>query len=84
VSVDGDSVSAGGLLTPTRQLVLAWAQHLPYELGLIDIRRGGHDYEVQAPVEWVARTQVRVASQARTVRGAELPICRWVTRALRR
>ncbi|MFI5208373.1 MAG: DUF4932 domain-containing protein, partial [Gemmatimonadales bacterium] len=83
VSVDGDSVSAGGLLTPTRQLVLAWAQHLPYELGLIDIRRGGHDYEVGAPIAWVARTQVRVASQARAPRGAELPICRWVTRALR-
>ncbi|MFI5280510.1 MAG: DUF4932 domain-containing protein [Gemmatimonadales bacterium] len=85
VSVDGDSVSAGGLLTPTRQLVLAWAQHLPYELGLIDIRRGGRDYEVQAPIAWVARTQVRVASQARAARtGTELPICRWVTRALRK
>jgi hypothetical protein len=83
-SVDGDSVSAGGLLTPTRQLVLAWSQHLPYELSMIDIRRNGHDYEVQAPIAWAARTQVRVASQAQAARGAELPICRWVTRALRR
>jgi hypothetical protein len=79
VAVDGDSVSAGGLLTPTRQLVLAWAQHLPYELGILDIRRGGRNYSVQAPINWVARTQVRVASQARAPHAAELPICRWVT-----
>ena len=87
VAVDGDSVSAGGLLTPTRQLVLAWAQHLPFELGILDIRRGGHDYSVQAPISWVPRVQVRVASQALArarAPGEPLPICRWVSRAIRR
>jgi hypothetical protein len=85
LAVDGDSVSAGGLLVPTRQLVLAWAQHLPYELGILDIRRGGRDYAVQVPIAWVPREQVRVPSQVRVVsRPDSLPICRWVTRAMRR
>jgi hypothetical protein len=85
LTVDGDSVSSGGLLVPTRQLVLAWSQHLPYELGLLDIRRGGRDYEVSAPINWGPREQVRVPSQVRvTANPDSLPICRWVTRALRK
>jgi len=85
VAVDGDSVSAGGLLTPTRQVVLAWSQHLPYELGILDIRRGGHNYEVQVPIDWVTRTQVRIPSQAPAPHapGTPWPICRWVSRAIR-
>lgn len=86
VSVDGDSVSAGGLLLPTRQLNLRWAQHLPFELGVLGVRRGGRPYAVSVPVNWTERLAVRVASQARTATGrvgSELPVCRWVTRALR-
>jgi hypothetical protein len=85
VAIDGDSVSAGGLLTPTRQNNLAWAQHLPFELGILDIRRGGRDYSVQVPINWVPRVQVRVASQRRDTSATadSLPICRWVTRARR-
>ncbi len=85
-SVDGDSVSAGSLLLPTRQLNLKWAQHLPYELGILGVRRHGHDYAVSIPVNWVPRTVVRVASQSRTATGrvaGQLPVCRWVTRAIR-
>ena len=82
VAIDGDSVSAGGLLTPTRQVNLAWAQHLPYELGILDIRRGGKNYSVQVPISWVNQVQVRVASQRR-VASDSIPICRWVTRAKR-
>ncbi len=83
VAIDGDSVSAGGLLTPTRQTNLAWAQHLPYELGIFDIRRSGRDYSVQVPIAWVPRAQVRIASQMRQPTDS-IPICRWVTRARRR
>jgi len=84
VAIDGDSVSAGGLMTPTRQLNIAWAQHLPYEMGILEIRRGGRDYAVSAPINWIERVQARVASQARPAPTDTLPICRWVTRALRR
>ena len=83
IAVDNDSVSAGGLLTPTRQVNLAWAQHLPYELGIIDILRGGHHYTVEAPISWQTRLQTRVASMARPAPSDTLPICRWVTRARR-
>ncbi len=82
VAIDGDSVSAGGLLTPTRQVNLAWAQHLPYELGILDIRRGGNNYSVQVPINWVNQVQVRIASQRRVATDS-VPICRWVTRAKR-
>jgi len=84
LAIDGDSASAAGLLTPTRQVNLAWARHLPFELGILDIRRSGHDYTVQAPISYVPRRQVRVASQARIAPSDTLPICRWVTRARRR
>jgi hypothetical protein len=84
LTIDGDSASAAGLLTPTRQVNLAWARHLPFELGILDIRRGNRDYTVQAPINYVTRQQVRVASQARVPASDTLPICRWVTRARRR
>jgi hypothetical protein len=84
--IDDDSVSAGGLLVPTRQIHLLWAQHLPFELGILGIRRGGRNYTAMAPINWEPRLAVRVASQRREVAGrvdGELPICRWVTRAVR-
>ena len=84
VAIDGDSVSAGGLMTPTRQVNIAWAQHLPFEMGILEIRRGGRDYAVSAPITWIERLQARVASQARPPATDTLPICRWVTRAVRR
>lgn len=84
LAIDGDSASAAGLLTPTRQVNFAWARHLPYELGILDIRRRGQDYAVQAPINYVERRQVRIASQARVAASDTLPICRWVTRARRR
>jgi hypothetical protein len=85
LAVDDDSVSAGGTLIPTRQLVFAFSDHLPAELASIDFRRGGRTYAAQVPIDWVARATVRVASQAPAARapGAELPICPWVRRALR-
>jgi hypothetical protein len=85
VSIDDDSVSAGGLLIPTRQVLFAFSDHLPAELASIDYRRGGHARSAQVPIEWVGRPTVRVASQAPAPRapGAELPICPWVRRALR-
>jgi hypothetical protein len=84
LAIDGDSASAAGLLTPTRQVNLAWARHLPFELAMLDIRRAGHDYVVQGPIRYVPRQQVRIASQARRIASDTLPICRWVTRARRR
>ncbi len=91
VSVAEDSVSAGSLLLPTRQLVLKWAQHLPFELSYLGIRRRGGTYAINAPVVWGPRRQVRIASQARSAVEVpagtpvdSLPICRWVTRAIRR
>ena len=85
-TIDGDSVSAGGLLVPTRQLYLDFAQHLPAELSTLGVKRGGRAYELQVPVNWVPRATARVASQARSATqrvGGELPICVWVRRALR-
>jgi len=91
VSVSEDSVSAGGLLLPSRQLEQQWAQHLPFELGYLAVLRRGHVYAINAPVVWGARQQVRIASQARSAVAVRpgtpvdsLPICRWVTRARRR
>ncbi len=85
VAIDGDSVSAGGLLIPTRQLLFDFSDHLPAELASIDFRRGGREYSAQVPIEWVTRATVRVASQAPAPRapGAEWPVCPWVRRALR-
>ena len=86
IALDGDSVAgAGGLLTPTRQLILKWANHLPFELAELSFKRGAEVYGYSVPIVWGPRMQVRVASQARTARapGEELPICRWVRRAVR-
>lgn len=86
LTIDGDSVSAGDLLTPTRQLYLTFAQHLPAELATLDVKRGARVYRVQVPIGWVSRATARVASQAPTVNqrvGGEWPICTWVRRALR-
>ncbi len=85
-TIDGDSVAAAEVLLPTRQLALKWANHLPFELGILGIRRGGRDYEIRVPINWEPRAAVRVASQAPRVAapGEALPICRWITRALRR
>lgn len=83
LAIDGDSVSAGGLLMPTRQLLYAFSDHLPAELATLDIRRGGHAYTVSVYIDYVTRATVRVASQTRPAAGAELPICPWVRRALR-
>jgi len=85
VAIDDDSVSAGGLLIPTRQLLFAFSDHLPAELASIDYRRGGRTVSAQVPIDWVPRATVRVASQAPAPRaaGAELTICPWVRRALR-
>jgi hypothetical protein len=80
LAIDGDSVSAGGLLVPTRQLYLDYSQHLPAELSTLTIRRHGHVYGVDAPITWVPRAVTRVASQART---AVETICPWVQRAVR-
>jgi hypothetical protein len=85
VAIDDDSVSAGGLLIPTRQILFDFSDHLPAELASIDYRRGGRTASAQVPITWVGRTTVRVASQAPAPRasGAELTICPWVRRALR-
>ncbi len=86
LTIDGDSVSAGDLLTPTRQLYLTFAQHLPAELSSLSVKRGARSYAVDVPIGWVSRATARVASQARTVNrrvNGELPICTWVRRALR-
>ncbi len=37
VAIDGDSVSAGGMMVPTRQLYLDFSQHLPAELATLTI-----------------------------------------------
>jgi hypothetical protein len=80
LAVDGDSVSAGGLMVPTRQLYLDFSQHLPAELATISIRRGGRVYGIEVPINWGPRAVTRVASQARE---AVEPICTWVQRAVR-
>ncbi|MGD0013216.1 MAG: hypothetical protein ABSD56_02140, partial [Bryobacteraceae bacterium] len=84
--IDGDSVSAGDLLTPTRQLYLTFAQHLPAELAALNVRRGARTYSVNVPIDWVSRATAHVASQAPTVNrrvSGEWPICTWVRRAVR-
>jgi hypothetical protein len=81
IAVDGDSVSAGDLLIPTRQLYLDFSQHLPAELSTLTIRRRGHVYDVDGPINWGPRAVTRVASQARS---AVQQICPWVQRAVRR
>ncbi len=83
LTLDGDSVSAAELLLPSRQLNVKWAQHLPAELGMMSIRRGGRTYGVQVPIEWTPREAVRVAALTRDTSGT-VPICRWITRAVRR
>jgi hypothetical protein len=84
VAVDGDSVSAGGLLVPTRHLLRKWDQHLPFELARIGIIRRGRTYEMEVPVNWVRRGEVRIPSLRRPAAGGgELPICRWVRSAVR-
>jgi hypothetical protein len=86
LAVEGDSVSAGDLLTPTRQLYLEFAQHLPAELATLDVKRGPRVYSVGVPIRWVVRAVPRVASQAPNVNrkvGGQWPICTWVRRALR-
>jgi len=86
LTIDGDSVSAGGLLTPTRQLYFTFAQHLPAELAQLDVKRGGRVYSVAVPIGWVSRATARVASQARSVNqkvNGQWPICTWVHRAVR-
>ena len=80
LAIDGDSVSAGGLMVPTRQLYLDFSQHLPAELATMSIRRGGRIYGIEIPITWGARAVTRVASQARE---AVEPICTWVQRAVR-
>ncbi len=81
LAIDGDSVSAGGLMVPTRQLYLDFSQHLPAELATLSIVRGKHVYGVGVPITWGPRAITRVASQARS---AVEPICAWVQRAVRR
>jgi len=86
LTVDGDSVSAGALLTPTRQLYLSFAQHLPAELSALSVKRGPRVYSVDVPITWINRATARVASQVRAVNqrvNGEWPICTWVRRAIR-
>lgn len=80
LTIDGDSVSAGGLLVPTRQLYLDFSQHLPGEASTLNIERHGHVYGIEAPIGWGPQATVRVASQAPS---AVEPICPWVQRAVR-
>ena len=84
VAIDGDSVSAGSLLMPTRQILYAFSDHLPGELASVEFRRGGRAYSALVPINYVMRATVRVASQRRPPAGGEAPICPWVRRALRR
>ncbi len=81
--IDGDSVSAGSLMLPTRQLMFAFSDHLPVELATIEYRRRGQVYGASVPIEWVTRATVRVESQRPVATGAEPPICPWVRRAVR-
>jgi hypothetical protein len=86
LTIDGDSVSGGDLLVPTRQLYKEFSQHLPAELATLDVRRGGRSYHLEIPIGWVARATARVASQSRSVNQrvkGELSICTWVRRAVR-
>jgi len=84
VAINGDSVSAGGLLLPSRQVDMDLSQNLPFELGIIGIRRHGHDYDVEVPIQWTLRPIVRVASQNRAAAAAlQAQACRWVRRVIR-
>jgi len=82
--VDGDSVSAGSLLLPTRQLMFAMSDHLVGELATVEYRRAGRVWGANVPINWVARAEVRAPDQPLHPAGAELPICPWVRRAVRR
>jgi hypothetical protein len=87
LTIDGDSVSAGGLMVPTRQLYQTFAQHLEAELATLDVKRGNRLYRVEVPITWVARATARVASQSRSVServGGQLPVCAWVRGVIRR
>jgi len=85
VAIDRDSVSAGTLLMPTRQLLYAFSDHLPAELATVEFRRRGGSYSALVPINYVTRATVRVASQRRPAAGGdEPPICPWVRRAVRR
>lgn len=87
VAVNGDSVSAGTLMLPSRQLHGAIGQNLPFELGIIGIRRGGREYDVAVPIQWVRRPIVRIASanrEAAAQLGGASDACRWVRRVVRR
>lgn len=86
VAVNGDSVSGGGLLVPSRQVNMAISQNLPYELGIIGIHRNGREYDVQVPIQWIQRPIVRIASQSREAAREQMGpsgACRWVRRVLR-
>lgn len=86
-TIDGDSVAASELLLPTRQLALKWSQHLPAELGVIGILRGGREYAISIPIIWQPRHAVRSPYQRRDAAlepGGEIPICRWIRTAVRR
>ena len=86
-AINGDSVSGGGLMLPSRQLNMAIGQNLPYELGILGIRRGGREYDVSVPIQWTMRPIVRIASQnpaAAAASGGAANACRWVTRVVRR
>ena len=80
VAVDGDSVSAGGLLMPDAPAALRLLRPPPRRAGHLDIRRGGRVYGIQIPINWGMRAVTRVASQSRA---AVEPICTWVRRAVR-
>jgi len=81
--IAGDSVSAGSLMLPTRQLMFAFSDGLTAELVTVEYRRNGRVYGASVPIDWVTRTTVRVASQQPRAAGAEPPICPWVRRAVR-
>jgi hypothetical protein len=86
-AINGDSVSGGGLMVPSRQLNMAIGQNLPFELGILGIRRRGRDYDVSVPIQWTLRPIVRVASAnvaAAAASGGAANACRWVTRVVRR
>lgn len=83
VVIAGDSVSAGNLMLPTRQLMFAFSDGLTAELVTVEFRRNGRVYGASVPISWVTRPTVRVESQQPPAAGAELPICSWVRRAVR-
>lgn len=87
VAINGDSVSAGSLMMPSRQLNANLGQNLPFEMGILGIRRRGREYDISVPIQWVQRPIVRVASQnveAAAALGGASDACRWVRRVVRR